>query len=165
MPGKVVEFTALQNRRKLTVSEIQNDPHAEWNAFVDLVGREDCFNLSEIQRQAHLAFWYDGEVQNGGHFQYFENRGLEVVPETIDALRAIGATKQAMILKNALGAASGRHWGDIETAEEFIEEALESGLDEFDTAYYDSHPTVLDLLRLHLKKHRDQYIQILDDPA
>jgi hypothetical protein len=24
------------------------------------------------QRPAHLVFWYESEVENGGHFQYFE---------------------------------------------------------------------------------------------
>jgi hypothetical protein len=42
--------------------------------------------LSAEQRPAHLVFWYESEVQNGGHFQYFENRGTEHLAATIEAL-------------------------------------------------------------------------------
>jgi hypothetical protein len=42
---------------------------------VNLPSSEDYANLSEERRPAHLVFWYESEVQNGGHLQCFENRG------------------------------------------------------------------------------------------
>ena len=33
-------------------------------------------DLAEVQRKAHLVFWYDLQVNNGGHLQYFENQPL-----------------------------------------------------------------------------------------
>jgi len=45
-----------------------------WNAFVDVLAMEEYADLDPVQRIPHLCFWYDSELQNGGHFQYFENR-------------------------------------------------------------------------------------------
>ena len=52
------------------------EPHLIWNAFIDLIAIEDYGDLSPIQRKAHLVFWYESEVQNGGHGQYFEELRL-----------------------------------------------------------------------------------------
>lgn len=62
----------------------------------------DTDKLEEEQRPAHLIFWYESEVQNGGHLQYFLNRGEELVPETIKCLRAAGADCFASILAKAM---------------------------------------------------------------
>ena len=57
----------------LTRGEIEETPGLVWNAFVELVALTKSQDLSEEQRPAHLVFWYDSEVYNGGHLQYFEN--------------------------------------------------------------------------------------------
>jgi hypothetical protein len=67
--------------RRLTQQQVDAQPFRIWNAYVDLLAMEDYHDLVEQQRPAHLVFWYESEVQNGGHLQYFENR-----QETIDAL-------------------------------------------------------------------------------
>jgi hypothetical protein len=57
--------------------------------------------LSAEQRPAHLVFWYESEVQNGGHLQYFENRGIEHLAETIAALGLVSASCQQRLLQDA----------------------------------------------------------------
>ena len=64
--------------------------------------------MNDVQAVAHFAFWYESEVQNGGHLQYFENmfnryKAKEdiVVSATLEALKVIGAKKQAKILSQA----------------------------------------------------------------
>ncbi len=85
---------------KLKREEIHADPYLVWNTFIDLVSLAECEELGPKQRIAHLAFWYDSEVQNGGHLQYFENiRGAHLA-ETIQALDAIGAFCQKHILQS-----------------------------------------------------------------
>jgi len=82
-----------------------------WNAYVDLLAMEPYDELAEEQRPAHLVFWYESEVQNGGHLQYFENRGTEHLGETVEALGVLDASCQQQILREAGSyflAASGR---------------------------------------------------------
>jgi len=76
------------------------DPDLLWNTFVKLcfLGTED---YTPTQRIAHLAYLCDAEVQNGGHFQYFENRGLASARETLLALGLLGAGAQKSILEGA----------------------------------------------------------------
>lgn len=149
-------------RRHVTEAEVRSSPHAVWNAFIDLLAVEDSANLDVKQRQAQLVFWYDSEVQNGGHFQFFENRGTDAVPETIDALKALGAEQHANVLSQAHSLASKRQWGTISSAEEFVEEALESGLADFDSAYHACKPTVDEILESHLRGNRDLYVEVSD---
>jgi hypothetical protein len=61
--------------RTLTNGEVEREPYRVWNAYVDLLAVEDHRDLVPEQRAAYLVFWYESEVQNGGHLQYFENRG------------------------------------------------------------------------------------------
>jgi Domain of unknown function (DUF4375) len=63
--------------RKLSKSDVDAEPYCVWNAFVDLLAMEAYQDLTPEQRAAHLVFWYEHEVQNGGHLQFFENRGTE----------------------------------------------------------------------------------------
>ncbi len=85
----------------LTRGEIEETPGLVWNAFVELVALTKYQDLSEEQRPAHLVFWYDSEVYNGGHLQYFENRRMQHLEETIEALRIMGAECQRLILAGA----------------------------------------------------------------
>ncbi len=59
---------------KLTKSDVEEKPYCIWNAFVELLASHDYNELSPRQRAAHLVFWYESEVQNGGHLQFSENR-------------------------------------------------------------------------------------------
>ena len=147
-------------RRHLTNAEVKRNPHAVWNAFIDLLAIEDIANLDRQQRKAHLIFWYDSEVQNGGHFQYFENRGTKSVPETIDALKALGAEQQADVLSQAHSFASKREWGTISSVEEYMEESLASDLAGHDAAYHACKPTVVEVLKRHLISNSELYVSI-----
>lgn len=66
-------------RRRLEASAITREPHLVWNAFVDLLAMEEYSAMSDLQKRACLAFWYDAEVQNGGHHQVFENGSTEAL--------------------------------------------------------------------------------------
>ena len=47
---------------------------------------------------------------------------------------------------------------DIDTVEEYIEEALEG---KYDTEYYNSIPSISDLLQVYLEKNKDKFISII----
>lgn len=143
---------------RVAKADLVNDPYAVWNAFVHLLATTEHSGLAPRQRPAHLAFWYDSEVQNGGHFQYFENRGLQLVPETIAALEYLGATPQASVLEEALAIASSRTWGEIQSAGEFVSGASESGLFRLDMTYCRCRPELIELLEAHLKQNPSWFV-------
>jgi len=65
-------------------------------------------DLNDIQSVALFAFWYDSEVQNGGHLQYFENkfkhfqnREQLLITTTLKALKILAAKEQSDILTAA----------------------------------------------------------------
>jgi len=151
----------LASRRVLGQSEVREHPHLLWNAFVDLLAmtRHDD-DLEPRQLSARFFLWYESEVQNGGHFRYFENHGLAQAEQTIQSLSELGAESQAGVLARALSVASRHNWGGISTAEEFVAEALETELNAFDSDFHACAPPLSELLEAHLKAHQDWYIEV-----
>src|SRR5437016_4501842 len=86
------DYNLLVPTAQLTSKEVEAEPFCVWNSFVNLLAKHSYEELSAEQRPAHLVFWYESEVQNGGHLQYFENRGVEHLAKTIAALGLIGAS-------------------------------------------------------------------------
>ena len=113
--------------RELEKSRVDKEPYLVWNAFVELIIKKPN-ELSDVQSMAHFAFGYDSEVQNGGHLQYFENmfnryRDKEdtLVSVTLEALKIIGAKKQAEILSQAAKQYFSTKRKHPSTIEEFVE--------------------------------------------
>jgi hypothetical protein len=143
--------------RSLTEQEVSANPYCVWNAYVDLLAMEDFTLLSPEQRPAQLVFWYEHEVQNGGHFQYFENRGTEHLSATIGALGLLGATCQQKVLREA-----GDRWMNqlrqpSETAVQFCEKALKG---EFDTRFHACSPSLQQSLETFLERHQSLFVRI-----
>ena len=146
--------------RSLTRREVEAEPFRVWNAFVNVLAMEDYGRLSPEQRPAHLVLWYDSEVQNGGHFQFFQNRGTQHLAETIQALGLLGASAQQKILREAGAQWLSRSRSHIETAQEFCETALEGELDSFDSRFYNAKPTLTEQLGTHLASHQDLFVRL-----
>lgn len=141
-------------KRAVERTRLAREPYLVWNAFVDLLAMEEYDDLSPVQRTAHLVFWYDSEVQNGGHGQYLANRGVHRLAETVAALRGVGLPCQAQVLSRALEALSatapGAEWADA------LEDRL---IDELDAAFHQCARTVSEALELHLARHADEYLE------
>ena len=93
-------------RKILTPTDIWIDPDAAYNAAVTIVAGSEPHELHPAQRAAHFALRYEGEINNGGHLQYFENLsrgplGTDLVPDTIAGLDELGAPTYAGILSRA----------------------------------------------------------------
>lgn len=147
--------------RRVSKQILEKSPYEEWNAFIDLLAMEKHAELNEIQRVAHLSFWYDSEVQNGGHLQYFENKSMEDIHETIAALKELGAIKQANIIKDAYGQYASKKRKKILDVFTFVRAANEGEYENFDNQYYDCVPTVTALLEKYLMVNRDHFIEII----
>jgi hypothetical protein len=145
----------------LTKIELEKNPSLVWNTFVDLVALTKYDDLSAEQRPAHLIFWYDSEVYNGGHLQYFENRKGQRLEETIEALRMIGAECQTLILREAEELWLSRPRPRISTTEEFSVAALEE-YSELDSRTYACVPSLHEHLRKHLASHQSWFVTITD---
>jgi hypothetical protein len=63
---------------------------------------EPWFGLSKPEYQVTMVLIYIGEVGNGGHTQFFSNRGGQVISPVRDALREIGLVELDTILGEAV---------------------------------------------------------------
>src|SRR5260370_37331532 len=90
--------------RTLTKQQADAEPFRVWNAYVRLLAGERYEDLSPEQRPAHLVFWYESEVKNGGHLQFFENRGREHLTPTIEGVGGGGGICPTPVLPEAGGA-------------------------------------------------------------
>ncbi len=141
-------------RRTVDSTRLKQVPHLAWNAFVDLLAMEEYSNLSTVQRQAHLVFWYESEVQNGGHGQYFENRGVNRLEETVVALTNLGLPCQARNLSRAVATLSGS-----EPGADWADALQDSFIDELDDAFHRCTPTITEALERHLARNTDEYVE------
>ena len=145
--------------RKVNRKALQKEPYLMWNAFIDVIALTDYENLSEIQRVAHLAFWYDSEVQNGGHLQYFENRGLARLSETLTALERLGAHCHRQVLQVASEHIRCNPRGRILTVEEYVSRALEGEYDKHDSAFGKCQPEINKYLETYLSEKSNEFVE------
>jgi hypothetical protein len=137
---------------------VATQPHLVWNAFIDLIATEDYESLSAGQRAAHLAFWYDAEVQNGGHLQYFENSAGTHVEEAIQAIARLGGAHLAAVLQEALERWRSRQRVPWSSAEEFVKNSLEDEFQDLDARYDGARPSMHDLLERYLRENETEFI-------
>ncbi len=148
------------NIRKLTKAQVEARPYEVWNAFVNLLWMERYEDLSPEQRPAQLVIKYEGEVQNGGHLQYFENCRGEHLDETIAALGVVGATCQQQVLREAAALWRSCARPRIQTAQQFCETALAGEFSEFDRRFHACATPLEQLLESHLKQNPSRYVSI-----
>ena len=148
-------------KRVLRAEDARRDPNLVWNEFIHLLAFSEVSELDPTQRAAHLAFWYDSEVQNGGHLQYFENRPTELVGETIRALVALGASQQAAVLKSASERWKSRRREKPKTVDEYVEESAKMEFEDLDNAYYGLSPSVTDMLEGCLESNRGSFVEFI----
>jgi hypothetical protein len=146
--------------RKITKREVDENYYRIWNAFVDLLAMEKYDELAPEQRPAHLVFWYESEVQNGGHLQYFENRGTKYLEETIEALGILGAEGHQKILREAADLFLGRERPLIQTTEAYSAVALEGEFEDLDFRFGACLPSLFECLKAHLALHQSSFVVI-----
>jgi hypothetical protein len=147
----------VDGRKVVPSAVLQRNPFAIQNAFVSLICSDCAAQLPNL-RFAHLAFRYDGEVQNGGHLQFFTNlltsEGAGIVEgrtqETVLALRQIKADLQAEILSLASERWLSQAREAPQDVTEYCEEALKAEFEDCDNRYYDCNPTTMERLEARL---------------
>jgi hypothetical protein len=149
--------------RTITKEQLRIDPYAVWNEYIHLLAMSDYPDLSPIQQAAHLVFWYESEVQNGGHLQYFENQGVARVSEVVAALRQLGAKCQADILSMASTQFGAKRRRKIKTAEKYVETALDGEFDRFDREFSELKPTLIEVLQAFLDQNQSEFVVMESD--
>ncbi|MBD5113296.1 MAG: DMP19 family protein [Ruminococcaceae bacterium] len=113
-----------------------------WNRFIDEICSKDLNELSEIQRAAVLCFWYDAEMQSGGHSGYFDCYPEIKPEELIAAINLIGYKEISDNYQKALD-----------------EQARDDGYETVDNVYYDFEPSLCDLLMEFVEKNKDEILR------
>ena len=158
-------FRGQNVRREVDLATARAEPLAVWNAFVDLIATEEFEALSPVQQGAHLLFWYESEVEHGGHRQFFVNGGTVHVHETVAALRECGLGCQADILRQAADVWLSSERTFLETGEEAASEPLDDGFAEHDAAFHECDPDIIQALESHLEQHQDEYVALVERGA
>jgi hypothetical protein len=148
--------------RTVSRQQVCDFPYVIWNEYVALLGGSVYRDLTPTQRPAHLVFWYENEVQTGGHLQYFENHGVERVDEVVSALRLLGADCQAEVLTRAVKQYFSRPRTKIKSIEEFVGAGLAGEYNSLDHAFYACQPELPGLLEAYLKNHQAEFVVVSD---
>lgn len=64
--------------------------------------KHDLSRFTELQKYLHAMIWYQSEVDNGGHDQFFFNSTGIVWKNALDGFRKIGFNATAEILQEAV---------------------------------------------------------------
>lgn len=152
---------AIARPKKISRSKSDNSELAATFALIDLVSEYDYDELDAVQQVAHLVFYYEAEVDNGGHLQYFHNRGSDEAALTIKALQLIGAFEAAEILKEAVERhnAIGRH--RARSLEEYHETEIQHEFLDLDNRFYKCRPGVSGPLEEYRRKNEHHFIEWL----
>lgn len=113
------------------------DKNSIWNRFIAEICFRDIDSLSEIQKNAVLCFWYDSEMNSGGHSGYFDCYPDVIPQELINAIIAVSYKAIADNFQKALS--EGENDGYVET----------------DTAYYNFSPSLADYLEEYVERNKD----------
>ena len=117
-----------------------NERAIQWNRFISEICMRDYASLNEWQRNAVICFWYDTEMQNGGHSAYFDSDPIAAPEETESAIRRIGGDAIADNFRKAM------------------EAGASDDREETDSAYYTFRPSLSDLLMDHVALHADDIL-------
>lgn len=165
----IVAKLVLESNRKVDMTLGDN-----WNEIIDaLMYDYENDDIASPKKIAALCFFYDSEIQNGGHIQYFTNdEGLNY-KETLVALEIIGAKKQQRILEKVIELYKTLKLKDIKSEKEYIEEVLVGYDYEFendkkeemfgdmiekcDMEYYNCTPEIAELIDRYANKHKKEF--------
>lgn len=119
-----------------------SDKDLRWNRFIEEVCVEnDLSDLDGVRRTAWLCFQYDAEINNGGHFGFFDNYPEIESNELANAITAVGC---AEIAQNFLAAAKSKDKEDYT---------------EYDEKYFTFSPALIDLLMDFVEKNKDEIFE------
>lgn len=135
-----------------------------WTGLNDLVfpryERLGFEGLSRGEQVAHCVDWLVRDVEAGGIRQYFEEPTADHNPETLDALRAIGADHTAELLETVgklFPEEVPLHQDERLALMEDFTGRERRALKEFDAAFFDNSENLLQLLKAYMAKRVGEF--------
>ena len=139
------------------LSGVSNASETVFDA-VSKQGFEECL---PPQQHYYAVLVYDGEVNNGGHAQYFVNSSGDRWKSAIEGLKAIGATERAKILLEAvtLFGPSGPSVENDPRSRQLarFSRQQDKALDELDRRYYACNENVEVSLAQYALEHKEHF--------
>jgi hypothetical protein len=155
-------FPSWPYRVRIGQADLAEKPDLAWNAFVSIVGESSYEELSDIQQVAHLGYWYEAEVYNGGHLQYFRNSSGRYVRQTIAALPRLKADSYARVLSEAYERS--RLYPELVDPKRGYSELVRARpFEDIDRAYWECKPEIDELLHRYLDEHLGEFIVFLGE--
>jgi hypothetical protein len=147
---------------KISGREMKADPSLVWNEYIAFLASSEYDELGTIQRVAFLVYWYESEVQNGGHLQYFENRGFGHVAETIIALQTVHANCHADVLHRAALRRGAKDRKELKSSTQYVAEALRGEYDDLDREFSNCHPQLTAALENYLHQNLADFVLVTE---
>ncbi len=149
--------------KRKDLENAQNRAEFLLDSAIDLICLNEYEDLSHNQQKAQLLLFYDNEVCNGGHLQYFHNQGTSKNLELNYALKEIGADCQQKIFASACERIKANPIQQVNSLEQYHELSIEQDFEDLDMAYYKCESQIgFKLLPLFVETHFEDFVIIED---
>lgn len=122
-------------------NNVLSEKAKRWNYFIEYICNRDMKTLNRFQKDAVLCFWYDTEVNSGGHSGYFDYYPETNTEELYQAIIKIANQEIANNYKKAVND------GELD---DYIE---------VDDAYYEFVPSLCDFLEKYIEQYKDEIFE------
>ena len=122
-----------------------SDEYKLWNKFIEEISTTDLDKLNEEQKNASLCFYYDREMNIGGHVCYFDQ--YQKV-DNKDLIKALGKVSNRKFVTNL---------------EEAIEYGKEDNYEKTDNTYLKQSPCLTEYLEQYIITNKDKIFEEKED--
>jgi hypothetical protein len=113
-------------------------------------------SFSKPQRLVYAMAWYDAEVNNGGHDQFFTNSTGIVWKDALEGFVAVGAVERANILKEAAKRMGGNPSFDQNERSDQIDK-FRADFEDLDSKYYELKDDFEQKVNKYVKENRKDF--------
>lgn len=121
------------------------DDYKLWNKFIEEICTKDLDKLNEIQKNAALCFYYDREMNIGGHVCYFDQ--YQKV-DSKDLLKALEKVSNRKFVTNL---------------EEAIAHGKEDNYEKTDTVYLRQSPCLTEYLEQYVITNKEKIFEEIEE--
>lgn len=119
--------------------------------------QESLSRFSRNQSLVHAISWYDAEVLNGGHHQFFANSTGIVWRNALEGFRTIGLKEAADILSEAAERLGGAPSLDRTLRNDQLDRIDIDGLNDLDHRYYALREVLIDRLAAFIQENKEDF--------
>lgn len=116
----------------------------------------DLKSFTTPQRYVFAIQWYSAEVNNGGHFQFYDNSTGIVWEDALKGFETIGAQQNMNIIKESANRIGRNPSKDREKRQEQMER-YNSEFDDLDKLYYEIETNMLQLLTAYIQANAKDF--------